>query len=178
MDNDGLLVIATSAALLGFYTWFLSKQVAAAEGPRRRLTSGEVRAIVDRLNASDFGGFFTPAHVVAVAAIESSFDPDAVRYEAHLDDSSIGLMQVLSSTAADRGYTGPPSGLFDTELNILIGMRHLKWSWDYLARRMGRNPTLDEWIGSYNAGVGNVAGKGWWSAGYVQKWREAVERYS
>jgi hypothetical protein len=169
--------LAMAASAAGFWKWFLERQAVASTGERRRLTHDEARALVQRINTAEFVGWFSVPDVLAIIEIESAFDPDAVRYEAHLDDSSIGLMQVLTSTAADRGYQGPPSGLFDAEVNVRLGMRHMKWTFDYLARRLGRAPTIDEWIGGYNAGVGNVVRNGWWNAGYVQKWRAARERH-
>lgn len=124
----------------------------------------------------EFGGWFAVLDVLAVIDIESSFNPGAYRAEPQLGDASYGLMQILSSTAADRGYSGPVDGLFDPETNIRLGMRQLKWSWDYLARKRGVPPSPAEWIGSYNAGVGNAL-KGFIPWAYVQKWQAARARW-
>jgi len=142
-----------------------------------RLDPNGVLDTVQRINAGEFGGIFNPADVMAVIEIESSFQPNAQRFEAHLNDASIGLMQTLYSTAVDRGYQGGPAGLFDPETSIRFGMRQLKWSFDFLATRLGREPTQEEWIGSYNAGVGNVL-KGNIPSGYVTKWRRARARWA
>ncbi len=132
----------------------------------------DVVGLVQAINANEFGGWFDVADVLAVIQIESSFRPNAYRAEPQIGDASYGLMQVLSTTAADRGYDGPPEGLFDPETNIRVGMAHLKWSWDYLARRMGSAPSRSLWIGSYNAGVGNAL-KGYTPWGYVAKFEAA-----
>lgn len=134
-----------------------------------------VAEIVARVNAEEFGGWFSVADVLAVVEIESGFDPTAYRSEPQLGDASRGLMQLLLSTALDRGFQGAPEALFDPETNIRLGMRQLKWSWDYLAQRRGE-PTVDQWIGSYNAGVGNVL-KGYIPFSYVAKWRDARDRW-
>jgi len=152
--------------------WLLAQK---AEASAKRLTPEQARAIVSDINARDFGGWFSVADVLAIIEIESSFDPWAYRAEPQLKDASIGLMQILTSTARDRGFTGKSEGLFDPVVNVRLGMAQLKWSYDYLAGRLG---TVDSavWIGSYNAGVGNAM-KGFTPLSYVAKWRAARGRY-
>jgi len=74
------------------------------------------------------------AFVKGVIASESSFNPRAVRGEAHLADASHGLMQLLYSTAQSLGYTGARptetdrqslKGLYDPRTNIMLGTRYL-----------------------------------------------------
>lgn len=74
------------------------------------------------------------ALVKGVIASESSFNPRATADEAHIGDSSAGLMQVLYTTARRLGYTGPrPSpadkdkltGLYDPHTNIALGTKLL-----------------------------------------------------
>ncbi|TAN55364.1 MAG: lytic transglycosylase domain-containing protein [Magnetospirillum sp.] len=132
----------------------------------------DVVALVQQINAVEFGGWFDPADVLAVIQIESSFQPTAYRAEPQIGDASYGLMQVLYSTASDRGYGGDPAGLFDPEVNIRIGMAQLLWSWQFLSSRMRAAPSKEQWIGSYNAGVGNAL-KGYVPWGYVAKWTAA-----
>lgn len=140
---------------------------------------GAYLAMVKQINAEEFGNWFDPALVMGLMQAESSFDPSAYRFEAALNDASYGLMQVLYSTARDRGYSGAPEGLYDPMTNIRIGMRQLKWSWDYLSTRM-RGLSELQWISSYNAGVGYVAKGGsralYYSrvAGYRDAWKGRV----
>jgi soluble lytic murein transglycosylase-like protein len=136
-----------------------------------RLDPQEALQIVNSVNASEGLGL-DPGDVLAVIAVESSFDPAAYRFEAKLNDASYGLMQILYSTARDVGYSGEPAGLYDPETNVLFGMRYIRWVQDFLLSRTGREPTFDEWLSAYNGGVGNVL-KGWRSLAYVDKWRKA-----
>lgn len=154
------------------FTVFGFPSVAIAGGAMQRkfLAHGDVIEIVGRLNASEFGGWFDVADVMAVIQIESSFDAMAYRAEPQISDASRGLMQVLLMVARDRGYHGEPEGLFDPETNIRVGMAHLKWSYDYLARRGAVSEM--QWISSYNAGVGFVS-RGGIRADYFAKWQAA-----
>lgn len=138
---------------------------------RRPLPHGDIVALVAAL-APDYG--FAAADVLAIIEIESSFRPAAYRAEPQIGDGSYGLMQILYSTAKDRGYAGAPAGLFDPETNIRLGIAHLAWGRDYLAR-FGAVAEA-QWVGAYNAGVGNVR-KGYIPAGYVAKWRNARARW-
>lgn len=158
------------AMAIGFVIWLLTTQVLKAAS----LPQGDVRAIVDQVNAESFGNWFDPLDVMAVIEVESNFDPRAYRYEASINDASIGLMQVLWSTAVDRGVNPAlgPAVLYDPLTNIRAGMAQLKWSWDYLTAHLGRAPTKDEWIASYNEGVGNVV-NGVADPGYVARFHSA-----
>lgn len=168
--------MSRAAATVGvaFLAWFIAAQFGRDV---RRVTVAEARAIIDRINARDFAGSFDPVLVLAIIQIESGFDAAATRFEPSRDEASIGLMQLLYSTARDRGLTDGPAALFDPGVNILLGMRHLAWSREYLRSRLGREPTDDEWIGSYNAGVGNVSG-GFIPRDYVRRARAARTRFT
>ena len=156
-----------------FAGWMLTEQW----GKRRAVEASQLAALIQDINLRYFGGWFDWRDVAAVVQVESSGNPDAYRYEAALGESSIGLMQTLYSTAVDRGYTGGPAGLLDPATSLYYGMAQLKWSFDYLSGRLARTPTLDEWIGSYNAGVGNVL-KGFIPAEYVERWKSARLKFS
>lgn len=132
-------------------------------------------AIVHQINQDEFGGWFDPALVMGVMQTESSFNPRAYRYESALGEASYGLMQLLESTARDRGLIGAADQLYDPALNIRLGMRQLKWSYDYLAQRAGTFTEL-QWISSYNGGVGNVL-KGWASQPYYGKVMAAAAQW-
>lgn len=93
-----------------------------------------------------------PAVILAVIAIESRFDPDAIRGEPHLNDSSYGLMQLLGTTARGLGYTGAPAGLFDPARNIDLGARLVA---DILAARRGDVAKMfSEYNGGYRPSLG------------------------
>lgn len=142
--------------------------------PNPRLTPQDVLALRPY---ADPEGWLPPADLLAFVERESSFRPNAIRYEAHLGESSYGLMQVLLSTARDMGHEGAPEELFDPLTNLTIGVRYLRWIHAYLTRRFGREPTQAEWVGAYNAGIGNVADRGFLPYGYIGRWQTSRDRY-
>jgi soluble lytic murein transglycosylase-like protein len=92
------------------------------------------RAAVEDAYADPFGDYIRAAAgrygvpeswIRAVIQVESAWKPAAYRYEAKIEDASYGLMQLLYSTAAGLGYTGPAAGLYDPETNIDLGTRLL-----------------------------------------------------
>ena len=115
-----------------------------------RLTAAKLRTL-HNLNAD-------PMMVAAMVKIESRYNASAKRYEAHLNDSSYGLMQTMLKTAQwlhGLGYKGKdyPTAktLVDGETSLYFGMAYI----DYLAKYKGK--ARDErWIvESYNGGPGN-----------------------
>lgn len=175
MSNSAL---EKAAPIIGFIGWLAYETYKAYA---ERLDPAQVRALVDKVNAEEFGGWFDPALVMGIIATESSFRPNVHRLERNVwgpgkDDASIGLMQPLLAVARDRGFIGAPGALYDPETNIRIGMRHLKWSYDFLSRRLGAAPTMAQWISSYNAGVGYVS-KGGLRLAYVGKVQKAMKSY-
>lgn len=157
---------------------YLSGRASAAPAPSLTgavMAPSDVLEIVRRVNDQEFGGWFNVTDVMAVIEIESSFRPGAYRAEPHLNDGSRGLMQILLSSARDRGFGGAPDDLFEPETNIRFGMRHLKWSHDFLSQRLG-DVSLSAWIGSYNAGVGNAL-KGYFPTQYIAKFMAARAKW-
>lgn len=102
-----------------------------------------------------------PCLIAGIIQKESSFNANAERFEPKLNESSVGLMQLLLSTA--RQYE-PDIGrvqLFDPETNIRIGCRHLLW-------HMQRGFKFPEQVDVYNVGIGNYR-KGVRNADYRTK---------
>lgn len=96
--------------------------------------------------------------IVSMAKIESNFKRFAFRYETHLNDASMGLMQTLLGTAQwlakDMGYAkyGIPSylDLSDPEKSIYYGCAYVNWLSNYRGVKRG-----EQWIvESYNGGPG------------------------
>lgn len=98
--------------------------------------------------------------VVTMAKIESDFNKMAFRFEPHLNDGSVGIMQTLLKTAKwlaeDMGYTkyGVPtySDLLDAEKSIYFGCAYVEWlsNWKHINR-------TERWIvESYNGGPNNT----------------------
>jgi len=102
-----------------------------------------------RLVATRYG--VEPALIKAIIGQESAFRPTAYRTESALGDASIGLMQILYSTARGEGYTGPVgavsslTGLYDPATNITFGT-------SYLARQLARTGNIPAAISAYNGG--------------------------
>ena len=140
-------------------------------GARRRLSPAEALQLINTVNAEEGLGL-DPGDILAFMIVESSLDPTAYRYELSVNDASYGLMQVLSRTARDMGHTGAPSGLYEPLQGTRIGMRYVAWVRDYLAQRLGREPSWDEIASGYNGGPARVV-KGWRQLAYTKKWAAA-----
>lgn len=88
------------------------------------------------------------ALIKATIRIESNFNPMAFRHEAHIQDASWGLMQVLLKTA--REVSNNPklaaTDLVKPAVNVDIGTR-------YIAKQLRRyNGNIKDAIAAYNAG--------------------------
>lgn len=140
---------------------------------RGRLSVSDVLALLPQVDPE---GWMPRAEALAFVEVESNFNPGAYRFERHLNEASYGLMQTLESTARDMGLQGPAEGLYDPATSLRVGISYSRWSWDFLTRRLGREPTESEWVGSYNAGVGNTL-RGFVPHAYLRKWQLARERY-
>jgi len=131
--------------------------------------------LVNKLNASTFGGWFQPSSVMAFVQVESAFRPHAYRKEPS-GVASYGLMQILDVTAKGIGFAGKMEDLYDPETGLLWGMKYARLIWDQLARHFGRPPTLTEWCSAYNEGPGNVF-KGRDDSAYARPWLAAKEHW-
>ncbi len=112
-----------------------------AAAPSRPSTPAERRA-VERLVAGIAPKYqIDPGLVLAIIAVESDFQRDAVSPK-----KALGLMQLMPETAERFGVRHP----FDPEENIAGGVRYLRW---LLAYFEGRVPLV---LAGYNAGEGAV----------------------
>lgn len=105
------------------------------------LSLKQIYALVERL-ADQYLIERALAHAVVFA--ESKYDPFAVS-----NAGAIGLMQVMPSTASDYGVTAA-TDLFDPEINLNTGMRHLRRLLDKYDGNVGHA------VMAYNAGEGAV----------------------
>lgn len=122
----------------------------------------------DDVNAKNFGGWFNRSTFMAFCETESEFKPDAFRQEPS-GVASYGLMQVLDSTAADLGLTGPASQMNDPKIGVFYGLKYAAQGWNYLSTHFGRPPTNAEWAAGYNEGYG-AAANGKPDPNYVDVW--------
>lgn len=101
----------------------------------------EIKAAADKYG-------ILPDLVKAMVATESAFKPDAVRQEPQIHDASYGLLQVLTGTAADLGYS-------QADLQTVQG--GLDAGCKYLAHLFAEfNGDEAKAIQAYNEGPGNV----------------------
>jgi len=85
---------------------------------------------------------------------ENGCDRFAVRYEAHLDEESRGLCQILESTALDLG--ADPNRLFEAEYNLKTAARYLQACMRFT---QPGGTERDRWmiaVAAYNCGMGRV----------------------
>lgn len=149
--------------------------------PGAEATSMDMRGIVWRIVNTHFPGRVDGQMVLAIGWIESGFNPTAVRYEARINDASVGVMQTLVATAqwlaADMGYTayGVPDfeALLDAETSVYFGAAYL----DYLANRNGltRGGSEETIVRAYNGGPGGASSAA--TAPYWAKYQAAKPRF-
>ena len=104
-------------------------------------TRGQLTPLINR-TAKRYG--LDAALVHAVIKVESNYNPKAVS-----NAGAVGLMQVMPKTAEDYGVTNREA-LFDPEVNIKTGTRHLK-------RLLKKYKNISHALEAYNAGEGVTA---------------------
>jgi len=82
---------------------------------------------------------------MAISWVESKGDPQAIRYEPHLKDASVGIMQTLVKTACEYCRVCSLDKLKDVETSIRCGIA-------YLSHLQKRFVGLESVISAYNAG--------------------------
>lgn len=105
-----------------------------------------------------------PNLILAIIGAESSFNSSATRFEPSLNEYSVGLMQVLQSTAASMGWPSDVTTLSDPGVNVSAGT-------EYLAGLL-QHYSLSDAVSAYNAGhpiTGNAV--------YVQKVMSAYDYF-
>ena len=107
-------------------------------------SKGHIEAMIDRLARTQA---LDPVLVHALIRAESGYDPQAVS-----PVGAVGLMQVMPETAADYGVQSVDQ-LFDPEVNLRTGMRHLK-------RLLGKYGAIGPAVMAYNAGEGALERSG------------------
>lgn len=88
------------------------------------------------------------AILFAIIKVESDFNPTASNYEKKRKDYSLGLMQILPSTAKMMGFSSSKKFILKPENNIAIGAAYLRYQLD-------RYGTYKAAVGAYNAGSVN-----------------------
>lgn len=123
-----------------------------------RLNDKETLALANKIVARHYQGI-DPIMILTMAKIESSLDPLAERFEPHINDSSIGLMQTLLGTATwlyndigARAYGAPTKeSLQRPEVSIYFGAAYINWLSTWRGQAQSENWIVE----SYNGGPGN-----------------------
>ena len=87
-----------------------------------------------------------PALSLAVATVESNFNPKAIRYEPKYATYSVGIFQLFYPTAKAMGFVGDIKKLQSPKVNIALGIEHLSMCYD-------PSKTIAQMACCYNAGV-------------------------
>ena len=145
------------------------------------MTATDVRALADE-TVRLYGFNADPRMLVAMAFIESSFNPRAVRVEPHIEDASAGLMQTLSSTAQwlyddFSGYRdkGRPSldDLMRPDVSMYFGAAYVDW----LSRHPRLSGSEERIVRAYNGGPGTGAQTSSQTANHYRKYLDARRRF-
>lgn len=116
-----------------------------------------------------------PVEVIkAIIRVESNWDPNAKRYESHLNDSSLGLMQLLTKTAkyVANNTALTAEQILQPTLNILLGTKYLK-------EQLNKYDNLNDAIAAYNAGSPRKTSTGAYvNQGYVDKVNQWIKVYT
>lgn len=131
--------------------------------------------VARKVNSEHFKHWFFLQNIMAFIEVESSFDFNAFRQEPS-GVASYGCMQVLDITASGLGYKGQPEDMYDPTIGIWLGMAALCQNWNVFHAKAGDYPTMEEWVISYNEGVGNALdGKA--DDAYWNKWSDAQQKW-
>jgi soluble lytic murein transglycosylase-like protein len=63
---------------------------------------------------------------LAIADVESKFNPDAKKFESKFNTYSIGIFQIFIPTSRALGFSGYWQDLFRPKINIELGIKHLR----------------------------------------------------
>lgn len=168
-------MIPAVVVLLILFFWVLVKEAQAsepgAEAEVRGAGTESIRDLIIRVANSEG---VNPAIILAIAEIESSFNPEAVNPL----DPSYGLCQITPALAQDYGlvkdYKSPTDeeikNLVDPEVNVRIACRHIK--------RLLSKYSLDVAVQMYNVGVRGYLELGRRALGYLERFNRAFESWS
>jgi soluble lytic murein transglycosylase-like protein len=131
------------------------------------LLSDSQKAAVDSIIAAKSAAYGVDQNVIrAIIQQESDWDINARLWEPTLNVASIGLMQVLTTTASSvAGHVVTEADLFDPNINIDIGTHYLQT----LQNQYG-SQGLQAVFAAYNAGSPRMTSDGSFvNQGYVDK---------
>lgn len=123
--------------------------------------------------------------LMAFCEIESSFRPNAYRFEPRLNEASYGVMQLLLSTARMMGFNDHAADLYNVANNIHYGCKYLTHIAQYLYDNLGYGASMPQIAAAYNMGEAGVLrhlrqyGEDTCpDPAYVDKWNAAFSKWS
>lgn len=87
---------------------------------------------------------------------ESSLNPKAERYESHINDSSVGLFQLLTSTMRQLGFKGTVEEMFDVNIQVKYAVKYIAFLYSKFPEIHNEVERLKISFASYNCGRGNI----------------------
>ena len=173
MTTAGPLLIALAAA-------FALTHKKTVEGSMKLSPADEVLRLAET-TVERHGFNADPKMLRAMAFIESSFNPTAVRVEPHINNASAGLMQTLVGTAQwlARDFVryrsfGIPNldDLMQPQVSMYFGAAYVDW----LSNYNGARRSEEFIVRAYNGGPGNATGSSQ-TKRYYEKYLAARERF-
>ena len=146
-----------------------SRRIDLGETIADKEEKSEIREIQDIIVAAGKHHGVDPSLGLAIARVESSFNPKAVSSDGH---ASKGVFQLLDSTGKDIHLTSgitEPYQPFDPSMNSYLGIGHLRRLLDIFSKETPLTSNLSTHaaksaddleklaVAAYNAGEGNVA---------------------
>ncbi len=149
-----------AVAAVGFAGLALAMWDGLRSVPGLKQLPATVRQIAET-TAANYGLAVNPTMLVAMASIESGFNPYAFRLEPQIGDASVGLMQTLLGTARDmfdkgyRAFNRPDyADLTKAEVSMYFGAAYVDWLQKWHRSNRGSNPTEEWLVRAYNGGPG------------------------
>lgn len=103
-----------------------SSSLAFDANPQPKTVQWTQRRIIQHIIKTARQNHVNPALALSIAEIESGFNPRAIRQETHLRTASVGIFQVLHTTARlEFGFKGSVEELKNPATNIALGVRYL-----------------------------------------------------
>ena len=91
-----------------------------------------------------------------IAKAESNLFTYATRYERHLDDMSVGIYQILTSTIKWLGYDESISEMFSHEIQVKYAVKYIDYLYNRFPEIKDTHNRLIFSVMAYNCGIGNV----------------------
>jgi hypothetical protein len=123
------------------------------------ITENQLYKLIERevKNTNHLKNFLGIEQVMCnIAKAESNFFTYATRYERHLDDMSVGIYQILTSTIKWLGYEGSILEMFGHETQVKYAVKYIDYLYNRFSEIKDTHNRLIFSVMAYNCGIGNV----------------------